>query len=313
MPPVVTCSCCSAPFIPDEGSGAPAPAQKAARPRCETCTREALEKALSSNREWRFGTTTVALGCLVCAGAYWWRQKRPADLEWACFLAVAVVSALMACFYHFRRVRPQQKQHLANETLDRVRRAGPDLWRLRRLEKLGHSPDWDREQRVLRRRRESAIARSVDLECESPAVLREEKRRNRLLDRIDEVNAQIQSVDREIETGGAFPTDREKLERLRARLAWKLDHPSIWPRLLRHLISKGFFALLLLPFTALACRFMVFAWQAGNVTAVAIMAVFMVVSLWTLPEEFRPDWLTMLFRKSAPKPAREVDNDRATA
>jgi hypothetical protein len=58
---------------------------------------------------------------------------------------------------------------------------------------------------------------------------------------------------------------------------------------------------------------MVFAWQAGNVTAIAIMAVFMVVSLWTLPEEFRPDWLTMLFRKSAPKPARDVENKGATA
>ena len=313
MPPVVTCSRCSAPFIPDEGSGASAPAKNAGWPRCETCTREALEKALSSNREWRFGTTTVALGCLMCAGAHWWRQKRPADLEWAAFLVVAVVSALMACFYHFRRVRPQRQQHLANEALDRVRRAGPDLWRLRRLEKLGYSPDWDREQRILRRRRESAIARSVALECESPAVLREEKRRNRLLDRIDDVTAQIQSVNQAIESGEAFPTDRETLEQRRARLAWKLDHPSIWPRLLRHLISKGFFALLLLPFTALACRFMVFAWQAGNVTAIAIMAVFMVVSLWTLPEEFRPDWLTILFRKSAPKPGRDVDDEHATA
>ena len=129
-------------------------------------------------------------------------------------------------------------------------------------------------------------------ERESPAILREERRRNRLLDRLDDVDQRIRSMAAAIETGNAFPQDREPLERWQTRLLWKLEHPPLWPHVLGHLVSKGIFSIVMLPFTALAYRFLIAACR-GNFVPVAITVAAGIITA-VMMASLEPEWLSII-------------------
>ena len=309
MPSIETCSRCSAPFVTDEC----AHARKELLPRCEACSREELDKTLARNREWLYRTGGVSIAFLAWSAVARARIVRRNDaVPWEALLGVGIASGFMAAFFYFRRVRPRLRQQLANLAIDRERGSSSDRWRLRRLEELGHAGDLLKEQKAQRVRRESLTARAVAEGRESALVLREERRRNRLLDQIDEVNEEIRVVKGEARTDAASPALLAGLERRLALLTWAMEHPPVWPRVVGSLMTQVFCALVLLPVTALAGKCVIFGWRAGNVTSIAIIVAIVLAALLLFPEEFQPEWLKMIRRRSRSEPAKDAVDEAVT-
>jgi hypothetical protein len=314
MPPVATCSRCSAAFVPDDPAHGANRRRKAAWPWCESCRRAAIERALAKDWERANGTGIMALVFLMWAVAsYEGLIRRNDRLPWEALFAVGVAAGVLSGFFYLCRVRPRMRMHLTYLARDRATGESANVRRSRALRELGHPTAWTTERKALRRRRERALEKSVRAERESPAILREERRRNRLLDRLDDVDQRIRSMAAAIETGNAFPQDREPLERLQTRLLWKLEHPPVWPHVLGYLVSKGFFSIALLPFTALAYRFLIAACR-GNFIAVAITVAGAIITA-VMMASLQPEWLSIIWRKVVAKPAgdHQDDNDPEVA
>jgi len=284
MPLIATCQRCTARFVVDEAANNGSRAARAAPSRCEECRREALERAVPKSREWVKSTGVIALVFLVLAGASLQKLKRHDDLEWAGQLGVAVISALLAAFFYFRRLRPQLQQHKAAEWLDLISGESADMRRWRRLKKLGEI-NHESEARVLRKRLESSLERSVALGLESSGNLREHRRRSRLLDQIAIVDRQVHGLESQSDDlGKPFPDDLDRLHVRRARLCEQLERPPVWPRVARRLVSQGFFCLCWLPVTLLAWELFRAAWRQGNILLITVtvagILMPMVYRLW---------------------------------
>jgi len=273
MPLIATCRKCTAPFVVDAGEGDGSRAASRPLSRCEACRREALERSLEKSHEWVKATGLIAIVFLVWAGASLQQLKRHDDLEWAGHLGVSVTSALLACFFYFRRLRPQLRQHEVGEHVDLLTGETADMRRWRRLEEVG-ALDWQQEERVGRKRRESTLEWRVAQGLENKEELREHRRCSRLLDEIADVDRQLDHLESEgVASGTAFPADLDRLRTRRAKLCRNLERRPVWPRLIRDLMALGFMRLCLLPLTVLGWLLFKFAWQAGNLVAMGVIGV----------------------------------------
>ena len=244
-------------------------------------------RSLAKSHEWVTATGLIAIVFLVWAGVSLRQPKRHDDLECVVHLGVSGTSALLACFFFFRRLRPQLRQHEAGEQLDLVTGETADTRRWRRLEELG-ALDWAKEASVSRKRWESTLELLVAHGLENREELREHRRQSRLLDEIADVDRHLDRLESEgVAPGTAFPSDLDRLRTRRATLCHKLERPPVWPRVIRGLLTRGFERLLLLPFTALLWLLLQFAWRRSDAVTRAMLAavlfsslVFLVARIW---------------------------------
>ena len=271
MPLIATCKKCTAPFVVEEAEHDGSQAASSSLSHCEECRREALERAVAKSREWVKSTVVIAVVFFVWAGVSLQKLKRHDDLEWAGQLGVSALSALLAAFFYFRRLRPQLQQYEVGEQVDLITGQTADTRRWHRLEELG-ALDWKKEARVSRRRWESTLELLVEHDLESGAVLREHRRCSRLLDEIDNVDRQLDQLESEGDASRTvFPADLDRLRTRRATLCEKLERPPVWPRVIRGLLTRGFMQLLWLPLTVLGWLLFKFCWQSGNLLAAGVI------------------------------------------
>jgi len=287
LPLIATCTKCTAPFVAREAEHEGSPVARAPLSRCEECRREALERSLEKSREWVKGTGLIAIVFLFCTVGSLQQAKRHDDLQWAGHLVVFVISTLLACFFYFRRLRPQLRQYEVGEQFDLLTGSTAETRRWRRLEELG-ALDWKKEERVSRKRRESTLELLVAHDLASEDELREHRRSSRLLDEIADVDRRLD----QLEAGGGasrppFPADLERLRIRRTTLCQELERPPIWPRVLRGLLARGFVRLLWLPVTIIVWRIFTFCCEAGNPLGIAVSGVclfgplvFLVARMW---------------------------------
>ncbi len=313
MPSIATCQQCSAAFVPDEANGRTGRGRGAARSRCETCRRELLEKSLLNNRE---SVIASASGCLIflleAIHALHERGRR-GDSEWIIYLGISAALVPLAAFYHFRRVRPQIEEQLADAELDRTTSSCPDTRRLQRLQELGHPIDCLSEARASRRRSESLVGDLVSRGLISAEYLREMRRRNRLFDQIESIDAELDRLERqtiELDEGQAGSSDPHQLECRRLELQRQLARRPLWRRLWRAVVVESFFVLTWLPFIGLAWIFGKAAWELGSVIAFALALGVLLIPAGLWADTLRLRWAMMTGSASAKEPAWD-DADEA--
>ena len=121
MPPVATCSRCSAAFVNDDPAHGANRQRKAGRLRCESCSRAELEKALAKDRGRANGTGIMALVFLMWAVAsYGGLIRRNDRLPWEALFTVGVAASVLSGFFYLCRVRPRMRRHLRSLARDRV-------------------------------------------------------------------------------------------------------------------------------------------------------------------------------------------------
>lgn len=198
-------------------------------------------------------------------------NPQPAErVSWQGWLSLAVACGGLATFYHFLRVRPQSQHRAENEEVDLITGECADARRLRRLRELDAIDD-DEEATVLRKREEHSLERAVACGAGSAEELREHRRCTRLLDRIadlDQQLARLHTLSRE--PGTRSPDELDRLRARRAKLCQSLERPSIWPGVLRNLLSQVFWRLPWLPVTVSVWVLFTFAWQEGNLVVIAL-------------------------------------------
>lgn len=238
VPLIAICPRCTARFVADEAAGAGSSAGQAARPLCETCRRDAAEERLRTNRA-SFHACALASVLFAAWALHAGVQPRPGErVSWNHLLGTSVAcGALAACFF-FCRVRPQLKLVAAAREADGERGESPDARRIRQLCEAGLPIDWQEEHRALRRRSERLTANLVDLGQRDADALRKERRFNRLLDQLDEVEDHLRLAG---DLASPSETDRAMLDKLAGRRSYlmaELDRPpSAWPGIVDRSVS----------------------------------------------------------------------------
>jgi hypothetical protein len=293
VPIIATCQRCTACFVNDEATGEGSLAKPAESSHCERCRRETVEERLRNNQT-SFLACVGATMYLAASGLKAGMHPRPgAGGSWEGFLGMAIACGVLGAFYYLFRVRPQKKLVAADLRPDEVRRESPDIRRRRMLREAGHAIDWIHEQRVLRRQSERLTENLVDLGELSYGELRQERRHNRLHDRIDEVDERLRLARESVETSAADQAALDKLERRRSCLMAELARPpSVWPRIIDGSVSLfvGFWELFFVGIYAMVAFA---AFRAGKFgIAALIVAVLLVkclpVDAWWLAWRCRP-------------------------
>ena len=238
MPLVATCHRCTARFVADEAAGAGSSAGEAARPLCEACHRDVAEERLRNDR----ASFNACVGATVLFAAWALKagvQPRPGDrVSWNHLLGTSVACGALAAFFFFCRVRPQLKLVAAAREADGERGESPNTRRIRQLHEAGLPLDWNEEHRALRRQSERLTKNLVDLGHLDTEVLRQERRRNRLLDQIDEVDEQLRLARVAVEPSETGRAALDKLTGRRTYLAAELARPHItWSGIVDRLLS----------------------------------------------------------------------------
>ncbi len=273
MRPIATCQRCTARFVADEAAGDGSPARKAVRPLCESCRHAAAEERLRTSRTSFYACVSATILFAAQALNDVMHPRPLASVSWKGFLGMAIPCGVLAVFYYFFRVRPQMKLVAAALEADGDRRESPDVRRARRLREAGHAIDWNHERRVLRKQSERLNENLVDCGYLSYDELRQERRQNRLLNRIDEVDEQLRRTSDLIEKSDADRAAQDELERRRSCLMAELARPpSVWPRIVDGSVSLlvGFFELLMVFVFSMAA---LAAFRQGRLAAAALILV----------------------------------------